>query len=39
MGSDIHEICEDVKDLVEYAVRREANRLGAASSRASFRGA
>src|SRR5450432_193418 len=39
MGSDIHEICEDVKDLVEYAVRREANRLGASTSHASFRGA
>lgn len=22
MGSDIHQICEDVKDLVEYAIRR-----------------
>ena len=24
MGSDIHQICEDVKDLVEYAMRRRA---------------
>jgi hypothetical protein len=32
MGSDIHEICDDVKDLVEYAVRREANRLGLGES-------
>jgi pimeloyl-ACP methyl ester carboxylesterase len=24
MGSDIHKICEDVKDLVEYAMRRPA---------------
>lgn len=32
MGSDIHRICEDVKDLVEYAARRQrtavSNRLG-----------
>ena len=24
MGSDIHQICEDLKDLVEYAMRRRA---------------
>jgi pimeloyl-ACP methyl ester carboxylesterase len=39
MGADIHEICEDVKDLVEYAVRREANRLGPPKPHASVRGA
>lgn len=26
MGSDIHEICADVKNLVEYAMRRERQR-------------
>ena len=31
MGSDIHQICEDVKDLVEFAAR--SNSLGSAPSR------
>ena len=33
MGSDIQQICEEVKDLVEYAVRR-ANLLGTRAARA-----
>jgi pimeloyl-ACP methyl ester carboxylesterase len=39
MGSDIHQICEDVRDLVEYAMKREANRLGSTGQRATVRGA
>ena len=26
MGEDIHQICEDVRNLVEYAMRRDANK-------------
>jgi pimeloyl-ACP methyl ester carboxylesterase len=31
MGSDIHQICEDVKDLVEYASRRQRRATAAAA--------
>ena len=27
MGTDIHQICEDVKDLVEYAARAPRERV------------